>query len=648
MLLSAREMGLGDDHAGIVELPADAPVGVAYAALGRAGRSGDRDRRHAQPRRLASRARRRARPGRGRARHAEALAAAPACRGVRRRTALGRSSAPEACPWILGRTIRGLRNCPSPQWLADRLTSIGLRPINALVDVTNFFTFDLGRPLHVFDVDKMTGDALDAAARCRRNVSCAERQGLHASTPEDCAIADAAGVQSIAGVIGGEATGCDETTTAVFIECALFDPVRVALTGRRHQIVSDARQRFERGIDPALMPDAVEAATAHDPGILRRRSQRRRHRGRRRARLAAQRHAAVRAHREVLAAPTCRPDEAVASLERLGFTVRQPRRRRASPSPCRPGATTSPAADRRSIRHQRSIRAAARAGRRRLRRDRAGMRPDRGGAAPARPRRGAARLVAAPGTGAARHPDAAPDRAPHWPAARWPRRAWRSASPSASWRRAGGAVRRGARQPAAEQSDRRRSGPVAAHAGRDAGAGGAAQRRARLADMALFESGRRSCRRRGSALSPPGCAPDATPRNWAVAGAAGGCAGREGRLHSALLAALGVPREALSVTADAPGFYHPGRSGVVRQGPKTVLARSASCIRACWRRSSCPGRRWRSSSSSTRSPSPKRRRAASPDLPAFQPVRRDFAFLVGRRRPGRCRAAGRARGGSRR
>ncbi|WP_048863259.1 phenylalanine--tRNA ligase beta subunit-related protein, partial [Acidisphaera rubrifaciens] len=129
----------------------------------------------------------------------------------------------------------------------------GLRPINALVDVTNLFTLDLGRPLHVFDANKVTGGLLTM----RRGAGETFR-GLHGRdvtvTEEDCVIADAAGVVSLAGVVGGEGTGCDADTTDVFVEVALFDPVRIARTGRRHQINSDARARFERGIDPALPP----------------------------------------------------------------------------------------------------------------------------------------------------------------------------------------------------------------------------------------------------------------------------------------------------------------------------------------------------------------------------------------------------------
>ena len=260
MLLSEREMGLGEDHAGIVDLPDDAPVGVPYAQW--AGLDDPVIDVSVTPNRgdcfaVRGIARDLAAAGIGTLKPWQPAKVAPAFRGGPR----WQIDWPEACPWILGRTIRNLRNGPSPPWLQERLTSIGLRPINALVDITNFFTIDLGRPLHVFDVAKLTGDVL--TLRPGRGETFRALNGRdYTVTAEDCAIADAAGVQSMAGVIGGEATGCDETTTSVFIECALFDPIRVALTGRRHQIVSDARQRFERGIDPALMPDAVEAATA--------------------------------------------------------------------------------------------------------------------------------------------------------------------------------------------------------------------------------------------------------------------------------------------------------------------------------------------------------------------------------------------------
>ncbi|MBV8093394.1 MAG: phenylalanine--tRNA ligase subunit beta, partial [Acetobacteraceae bacterium] len=260
MLLSARELGLGEDHSGIIELPDDAPVGMPYAAW--AGLDDPLIEINVTPNRgdalgVRGVARDLAAAGIGVLRPWDALRVPAGFEdgGLRWRT-----DWPEACPWVLGRTIRGLRNGPSPKWLQDRLIAIGLRPINSLVDITNFFTFDLARPLHVFDADKVSGREL-VMRRGEGESFLALNGREYTATPEDCVIADDAGVQSLAGVIGGEATGCDEATSAVFLECALFDPVRIALTGRRHQIMSDARHRFERGIDPALMPDAVEAAT---------------------------------------------------------------------------------------------------------------------------------------------------------------------------------------------------------------------------------------------------------------------------------------------------------------------------------------------------------------------------------------------------
>jgi phenylalanyl-tRNA synthetase beta chain len=318
MLLSYREMGLGDDHTGIAELPDEAPVGVAYPAY--AGLDDPVIDISVTPNRgdaLAVRgvARDLAAAGLGTLRPF-APEPVPSHGASDVRWAI---EMPQACPWVLGRTVRGVRNGASPEWLQRRLTAIGLRPISALVDMTNFFTFDLGRPLHVFDARKITGGVL--TFRAGRNETFRGLNGRdYRVGPDDCAIADAAGVQSLAGVIGGEATGCDETTTDVFIECALFDPVRVALSGRRHNIISDARQRFERGIDAALLPDAIEAATRMVIGLC----------GGEASAIAAagaepawQRDATMRFERLAsfggLAVP---PDEAVRSLESLGFAVR--------------------------------------------------------------------------------------------------------------------------------------------------------------------------------------------------------------------------------------------------------------------------------------------------------------------------------------
>ena len=207
---------------------------------------------------------------------------------------------------MLGRAIRGVRNGPSPKWLQDLLVAIGQRPINALVDVTNLYTYGLGRPLHVFDVAKVRGRTL-TMRMAREGESLAALNGkTYALTPEDGIIADESGPEALGGVIGGAPTGCDEGTTEVFIECAIFDPVRIALSGRRHDIRTDARARFERGVDQALPRLGAGAGDLDHPGAVRRRGERGL-RGRRRAGLAAAGDAPLRAAGRTSAAPRCRP-----------------------------------------------------------------------------------------------------------------------------------------------------------------------------------------------------------------------------------------------------------------------------------------------------------------------------------------------------
>ena len=165
------------------------------------------------------------------------------------------------CPVFYGRVIRGVKNGPSPEWLQDKLRAIGLRPISFLVDVTNFFTYDRNRPLHVFDADKVAGNML----RIHRAEGGETLVGLddkeYTFSEGMTLISDAEKVESIAGVMGGAETGCSMETENVFIEAAYFDPVRTAYTGRALKINSDARYRFERGIDPEWTPYAIEHAT---------------------------------------------------------------------------------------------------------------------------------------------------------------------------------------------------------------------------------------------------------------------------------------------------------------------------------------------------------------------------------------------------
>jgi phenylalanyl-tRNA synthetase beta chain len=259
MLCSAYELGLGEDHEGIIELPQYAPVGeqyVSYAGLGdtvldikvtpnRADCLGVRG----IARDLAASRLGRLKP----------LDTAPVSGCFRSPIGIHIEDH-SACPLFLGRHLRGVRNGSSPDWLRSRLEAIGLRPISALVDITNFLTFDVNRPLHVFDAGRLQGSLTVRFARPGETLLALNGQEYALDT-EMTAIADRAGVQSLGGVIGGEATGCTEATTEVFIEAALFDPVRTAATGRRLNISSDARYRFERGIDPAFVKDGIEIAT---------------------------------------------------------------------------------------------------------------------------------------------------------------------------------------------------------------------------------------------------------------------------------------------------------------------------------------------------------------------------------------------------
>src|SRR5262249_28693103 len=150
------------------------------------------------------------------------------------------------------RLVRDVKNGPSPEWLQRRLTAIGLRPINALVDITNLITFDRGRPLHVFDAAKVRGNLTVRRARAGETLTALDGK-TYTLDESTCVIAEEAGPESLAGIMGGEVTGCSETTTDVLIESALWDPLNIAQTGRKLGINSDARYRFERGVDPAFL-----------------------------------------------------------------------------------------------------------------------------------------------------------------------------------------------------------------------------------------------------------------------------------------------------------------------------------------------------------------------------------------------------------
>jgi phenylalanyl-tRNA synthetase beta chain len=167
----------------------------------------------------------------------------------------------DACPMFAGRLIRSVRNGPSPAWLQARLRAIGLRPISALVDVTNLIAYDRARPLHVYDAARLAGGFIEARlGRAGETLAALDGQ-TYAVSPEMCVIADASGAIGLGGVMGGASTGCSEATTEVFIESAWFDPIRTAQTGRATGIASDAQYRFARGVDPGFVVPGLELAT---------------------------------------------------------------------------------------------------------------------------------------------------------------------------------------------------------------------------------------------------------------------------------------------------------------------------------------------------------------------------------------------------
>jgi phenylalanyl-tRNA synthetase beta chain len=263
MLCSARELLLGEDHAGIIELAPDAPVGrPASQVIGIEGpvldvavtaNRGDCFGVLGIARELAA-------AGVGTLTHRDFNAIAPQFNTSLQITLDFPEGDAAACPLFVGRVLRGVRNGPSPAWLQERLAAIGLRPISTLVDITNLVTVDLGRPLHVFDARKLQGDLRLRFAHPGEQLEALDGR-TYALEPGMTVIADDSGAISLGGIMGGESTGCTAETVDVVLEVALFDPVRTAATGRRLGIESDARARFERGVDPAMVLPGTEYAT---------------------------------------------------------------------------------------------------------------------------------------------------------------------------------------------------------------------------------------------------------------------------------------------------------------------------------------------------------------------------------------------------
>ena len=259
MLVSEAELEISDDHDGIIDLPDDAPLGQPYAKF--AGLDDPVIEINLTPNRADATGV-----------HGIARDLAAADMGKLKEASIkpikGEFPCPvgvtieaaELCPAFALRLVRGVNNGPSPPWLQRRLTAIGLRPINALVDITNFMTYDRGRPLHVFDAAKVRGNLTVRRARDGESLLALDGK-TYMLDNAICVIADDDGVESLSGIMGGEKTGCSETTTDVLIESALWDPTNIAQTGRKLGINSDARYRFERGVDPAFMGPGLDLAT---------------------------------------------------------------------------------------------------------------------------------------------------------------------------------------------------------------------------------------------------------------------------------------------------------------------------------------------------------------------------------------------------
>lgn len=258
MMCSARELQLSDEHDGILELPADAPVGVRYAEY--ASLSDPVFDVGITPNRqdcmgVSGIARDLAAKGVGtlRDRPVELVPGAFPC-------PVPIATTDDGCPAFLGRVVRGVRNGPSPDWLQRRLRAVGQKPISTLVDITNFITFDRGRPLHVYDVATLHGGLTARRAAAGESVMALNGK-TYALDETMTVIADEAEVHDIGGIMGGVASGVSETTTDVLIECAYFDPARIGATGRKLGIFTDARARFERGVDPGFLIAGLELAT---------------------------------------------------------------------------------------------------------------------------------------------------------------------------------------------------------------------------------------------------------------------------------------------------------------------------------------------------------------------------------------------------
>ena len=625
MLVSARELGLGEDHDGIIEIPADTKPGQAYASwaglddpvieIGVTPNRGDALAVRGVARDLAA-------AGLGRLKPWDATP----LRGPFSPIAWKNEFLP-GCPWVVGRSIRKVKNGPSPDWLARRLLSVGLRPISALVDITNYFTIDLGRPLHVFDADMISGGTL-IVRRGMAGDDFVALDGHHYEVTEaDVVIADGSGVISLGGIMGGQSTSVNEYTKNVFVECALFDPVRIALTGRRQQMHTDARARFERGVDQSLLPAALDAAThmiisicggeASEPVSAGSEPPWRRNATLRFERLAG------------LGGVELAPDKAVAILQRLGFTLqlRDETAVTVAVPPWRNDIAGNTLLDTGGqVEHQRAMKAAEGAGQ---------IEPECDLLEEVLRIHGLDNIppVSLPRAAPVPLPTLTPRQARTSLARRLLASRGLAECVTFSFMSSAeaslfGEVPESLRlaNPIAADLDQMRPTPLATLIT------AALRNKARgYPDGGLFEIGP-AFHESGQMLIAAGLRTGETQRHWqAPARPVDAMDARADVL--ALIAALGLPPEALSTTPEAPGYYHPGRSGVVRQGPKILLAQFGELHPSLQAQLGLEGPAVAFELFLDAIADPKRRRRAAPELSPFQPLRRDFAFVVPRDLP---------------
>lgn len=586
MMCSARELGLGQEHDGIIELPADAPVGVAYPTY--AGlddplfdvaitpNRGDCMGVHGIARDLAA-------AGLGTLKPAQAEPVEGTHPGfpVRIEDADG-------CPALWTQVVRGVRNGPSPDWLRRRLESVGQRGISLLVDITNYVMLGWGRPLHVYDLAALDGALIARRAREGETV-LALNDNDYPLTPAMTVLSDERTAHDIGGIMGGKHSGVSEATTDILIECAYFDPAGIARTGQALSLFSDARARFERGVDPAFLEPGLALATrmvldlaGGEPGPVQRTGA---------PPVADQRVPFDPARTATLGGLELPESEQRAILARLGFegerdltvpswrhdvdgpadlveeVVRIAGLDRIPPAPLpRPHAVARPTATPAQLTERRVRRAAASLG-----------------------------LHEAV--------------------------TWSFIAP-ADADLFGGAAHALA-NPIAETMRVMRPSLLpglltAARANQDRGE----------SSIRLFELGRRYLadgERRTLGFLLGG---DARPRSWRAGPARAADPFDAKAIVLSLLRTAQAPVDKLQVLGDAPGWYHPGRSARLGLGPKTILATLGELHPAILRYFDLTGRAVAGEIYLDAIPAPRTTGRAAYAPPALQPVRRDFAFLV--------------------